>query len=99
MFPDGDRNSPPAAVCIGTSVATEVAVGTAVAAGALADGVAAADAVTLDAAPAADDVLGLQADSASPTPSPSAEMPTTLCVRAKRPKFITVPLIVLVDQT
>ena len=102
MFPEGDRNSPPAAVCMGTSVvrgaavdtavvgvggtaeadvATGLTVGWAVAVGALADGVAA------DAAPTADDVPELQADSANPTPRPSAQMPAILVVRAKWLKF------------
>jgi hypothetical protein len=99
MFPDGDTNSPPAAVCMGTSVALGAGAGTAVvgvgvtagaeaatglvavAVGAVADGVG---------APAVDDVLGLQADSASPTPRPSAEMPAILVVRMKYRKFIVV---------
>jgi hypothetical protein len=60
-----------------------------VATGALADGVA---------APAADDVLALQADSASPTPRPSAEMPAILVIRAKFSELI-VSLILPLDQT
>jgi hypothetical protein len=72
---------------MGTSVALGVAVGAAVAAGALAGGVA-ADAAALDAAPTADDVLGLQADSASPMPRVSAEMPAILVVRVECRKFI-----------
>jgi hypothetical protein len=62
----------------------------AVAVAALADGAA------LDAA---DDVLGPQADNASPTPRPSAEMPATLVVRVRCPNFIAVPLIAQMDQT
>jgi hypothetical protein len=56
---------------------------------ALADGVAALT---------ADDVLGLHADSASPMPRPSAEMPAILVTRAKCSKFIVIPLIVPMDQ-
>jgi hypothetical protein len=85
---------------LGTAVVGVVVVGLVVAAGAedttglvtagwvvaaLADDVAA-----LDAAPAADDVLGLQADSASPMPRPSAEMPAVLAVCMKCRKFIVV---------
>ena len=107
MFPDGDRNSPPLAVCMGTSVALGAAVGAAVAGvvvtagaevatglvavavGPLADGVAAS---------AADDVPELQADSASPTPRPSAEMPASLVVRVKRFIFFVVSLFIPMDQ-
>jgi hypothetical protein len=59
----------------GAALVTDPAVGTLP--GASADAAAAgalADSVTLDAA---DDVPGLQADSASPTPKPSAEMPVS----------------------
>jgi hypothetical protein len=66
-----------------------VAVGWAVAAGALADDVA-ADALALDVEPTADDVPGLQADSASPTPRPSAEMMAVLVVRVEYRKLIIV---------
>jgi len=62
----------------------------AVAAGALADDVAAADAAAPGAAPAADDVLGLQADSASPRPRPSAERTAILAAPVKCRKFIIV---------
>src|SRR5579863_3546826 len=108
MFPDGDRNSPPVAVCMGTSLALGAAVGSAaagvvltseaevatrllavgwaVAAGALADDVA-ADALALDVEPTADDVPGLQADSASPTPRPSAETMAVLVVRVEYRKL------------
>ena len=47
----------------------------------------AADAAALDAAPAPDDVLGLQADSASPRLRPSAERPAILVARVKCRKF------------
>jgi hypothetical protein len=84
---------------MGTSAALGAAVGAAVAAGALAECVAGADAAALDEVLAADDdVPGLQAESASPTPRPSAEMVTILVVRVKCPKFIFAPLIVPVDQ-
>ena len=43
-------------------------------------------------------VLGLHADSASPMPRPSAEMPAILVTRAKCSKFIVIPLIVPMDQ-
>src|SRR5580698_9361081 len=109
MFPDGDRNSPPAAVCMGRSVALGAAAGTAivgvvvtagaeaatglvaVATGALADDVAARDAAALGAAPAADDVLGLQADSVSPRPRPSAERPAiqAACVKCRKFSIIS----------
>jgi hypothetical protein len=58
-----------------------VTAGAEVAIGPLAVGRTAA--MGLDAAPAADDVLGLQADSASPTPRPSAEMLAPLVLREK----------------
>ena len=60
-----------------------------VAVGALADGVA---------APAADDVPGLQADSASPTPRPSARMPAILVRRGKCSELI-VSHILVIDPT
>jgi hypothetical protein len=72
---------------MGTSAALRDAVGTAV-----------AGVVVTAGALTADDVPGLQADSASPTPRPSAEMPATLVTRAKCPAFIIVSLIVLMDQ-
>jgi len=84
----------PGAVVV--TAGTEVAAGLTVAAGlltvavgALADGVA---------APAADEVLGLQADSASPTPRPSAKMPAILVIRGKWSELI-VSLILVTDQT
>ncbi len=70
---------------MGTSVALGDA---AVTVGALADGVATADAAGLDAGPAADDVPGVQADSASPTPRPRAERPAISLKRVKCLKFI-----------
>src|ERR1700749_5047479 len=79
MFPDGDWNSPPAAVCMGTSAALRAAVGT-----------ADEDAVLTAGAPTADDVPGVQADSASATPRPSAEMPATLVTRVNCRKFIII---------
>src|ERR1700719_1793898 len=98
MFPDGDRNSPPAAVCMGTNVVLGAAVVTAaaevaaglltVAVGRVADGVA---------VPAADDVLGPQADSASPTPRPSVQTPAILVMRGKCSELI-VSLILAIDQ-
>jgi hypothetical protein len=89
---------------MGTSVALEAAVGAAAAAAALADAVAVtADAAALVAAallaaalvaaPAADEVLEPQADSASPMPRASAEMPTTRVERGKYREFIIVSLI------
>lgn len=63
-----------------------VAVGWAVAAGALADDVA-ADALALDVEPAADDAPGPQADSVSPTPRPSAAMMAILVVRVEYRKL------------
>jgi hypothetical protein len=72
---------------MGTSAALRDAVGTA-----FAVVVVTAGALT------ADDVPGPQADSASPMPRPSAEMPATLVTRAKYPAFIVVSLIVLMDQ-
>jgi hypothetical protein len=45
----------------------------------------------------ADDVLAPQADSASPTPRPSAKMPEILVIRGKYRKLI-VSLIVATDQ-
>ena len=48
---------------------------------------------------AVDDVLGLQAASASPMPRPSAEMPAVLAAGMKCPKFIVaVVLIVVMDR-
>jgi len=96
---------------MGTSVALEAAVGAAAAADALADAVAvtadaaalvaaallaaALVAAALVAAPAADEVLEPQADSASPMPMPraSAEMPATRVERGKYREFIIVSLI------
>jgi hypothetical protein len=86
---------------MGTRVALGAAVGTAAAAGALADAVtvtadaaalvaAAPVAAALVAAPAADEVLESQADSASPTPRTRAEMPATCVERVKCRKFIIV---------
>jgi hypothetical protein len=94
MFPDGDKNSPPAAVCMGTSVAPE-AVGTAVAGDGLADDVAAdvaTDVTALEAAPTVEDAVRVHAESASPRQKPSAEMPTILAVRMKRREFIVAHL-------
>ncbi|HEX3513868.1 MAG TPA: hypothetical protein VHT26_07705 [Trebonia sp.] len=84
MFPDGDRNSPPAAVCMGTSAAPPAAEGAAAAGAALAGVAVTAGALT------ADDVPGLQADSASPTPRPTAEMPAILVTRVKCRKFTVI---------
>jgi hypothetical protein len=84
MFPDGDRNSPPAAVCMGTSAAVPAAVGAAVAGAALAGVAVTAGALT------ADDVPGPQADSKSPTPRPTAEMPATLVTRVQCRKFTVI---------
>jgi hypothetical protein len=102
-LPDGDKNSPPAAVCMGTNAALGAVVGTAVAAGALADDaaaadvaaadVAAADVAALGAVPTADDELALQADSASPTPRPSAQLPTILAARTKYREFMGITLL------
>ena len=62
----------------------------AVVVGALAVGVA------LDAA---DELLGLQADSASPMPRPSAHRLATLVVPVKRRKFVIAPLASQIHQT
>jgi len=73
-----------------------VAVGWAGAVAELADGLA-ADASAPEAA--VDDVLGLQAASASPMPRPSTEMPAVLAAGMKCPKFIVaVVLIVVMDR-
>jgi hypothetical protein len=79
----------------GAALVPEPAVGTlpdasadAVAAGAL------ADSVTLDAA---DDVPGLQADSASPMPKPSAEMPVSLVAQMKYREFTVISLTMQMD--
>src|ERR1700743_2042164 len=82
MLPDGDRNSPPAAVCIGTSAAPRDAVGT-----------AAVGAVVAARAPTADDVPGPHADSASPMPRPSTDMTATLVAGVSCRKFIIIPLL------
>jgi hypothetical protein len=80
-----------AVVAVVLTAGAEAATGlVAVATGALADGVAAADAAALGAAPATDDVLGLQADSASPRLRPSAERQAILVARVKCRKFIIV---------
>src|SRR5580692_9968022 len=109
MFPVGDRNSPPVAVCMGTSVVPGVAVGAGVAgavvaagaevaADALAGGAAVLVAVVLVAVLAADDVPGPQADSASPAARPSAARPAILVVRVKCREFTVVFPCLLVDQ-
>jgi hypothetical protein len=48
------------------------------------------DTAVLDAAPTVDDVLGLQADSASPALRPSAERPAILIEHVKCREFIVV---------
>jgi hypothetical protein len=58
--------------------------GWAVAGSALADGVA------LDGAAVADHALALQADSASPTPKPTTEMPAILVVRMKCRNLVSI---------
>jgi hypothetical protein len=90
MFPDGDRNSPPAAVCMGTSAAPRAAVDAAAA--------AVVDVAATAGALPADDVPGLQADSASPTPRPSAEMPATLVTRVKYREFTVISPYCPTDQ-
>ena len=67
---------------MGTSAALRDAVGATV-----------ARVVVTDGAPTADDVPGPHADSASPTPRPSAEMPAILVTRVKCRKFIIIPLL------
>jgi hypothetical protein len=84
----------PAVVGVAVTPVAEVAaglvpVGWAAAVAVLADGLA-AGASALEAAPAVDDVPGLQADSASPRPRPSADRPAVLVMRMKCPKFIVV---------
>ncbi|MGH3277566.1 MAG: hypothetical protein ACRDNW_00300 [Trebonia sp.] len=64
-----------AVVTAGAEAATGLVVCWAAAVDALADG-------ATDAAPTTDDVPGLQADSASPAPRPSAEMPAILVMLA-----------------
>jgi hypothetical protein len=90
---------------MGTSVALGVAAGklfagvavtaeAEAAIGPLAVDRAAAGALDTAPAAAAEDAPGLQAGSASPTPTPSTEMPTTLVMRVKRCGFIVASLLV-----
>jgi hypothetical protein len=71
MLPDGERNSPPAAVCMGMSAGVLVAAGAVVAIAAGADDAV----VVLAVAPTAADVPELHADKASPAPRPSMPIP------------------------
>jgi hypothetical protein len=72
MFPDGDRNSPPAAVCMGTSVALGAAVGTAVVAVVVTVGTEAATGLVAVATGALADVVAA-ADAAALGAAPAAD--------------------------